>query len=286
MDTTEKNSINWYPGHMKKTREGIVNNLKLVDLVIEILDARAPISTKNPDIDNMISNKKKVVVLSKKDLASEDSLNKFIDYYKNNNDYVISINATDKTGISSLIKILDIIKEENYNKNKSKGIINKNLRIMIVGIPNVGKSTLINQIIGKKSAKTGDTPGITKSQQWLKIKGNIELLDTPGILWPKIEDVSVANKLSFLGSIKDSILEIEEIYYEFIQFLINNGKHKKLFSEFDIDTNETDFESISEKIATKREYKKNKEIDYYRLSNAILNEFRSGKYGKIQLDDI
>jgi ribosome biogenesis GTP-binding protein ylqF len=286
MDTTEKNSINWYPGHMKKTREGIVNNLKLVDLVIEILDARAPISTKNPDIDNMISNKKKVVVLSKKDLASEDSLNKFIDYYKNNNDYVISINATDKTGISSLIKILDIIKEENYNKNKSKGIINKNLRIMIVGIPNVGKSTLINQIIGKKSAKTGDTPGITKSQQWLKIKGNIELLDTPGILWPKIEDVSVANKLSFLGSIKDSILEIEEIYYEFIQFLINNGKHKKLFSEFDIDTNETDFESISEKIATKRGYKKNKEIDYYRLSNAILNEFRSGKYGKIQLDDI
>ena len=286
MDTTEKNSINWYPGHMKKTREGIVNNLKLVDLVIEILDARAPISTKNPDIDNMISNKKKVVVLSKKDLASEDSLNKFIDYYKNNNDYVISINATDKTGISSLIKILDIIKEENYNKNKSKGIINKNLRIMIVGIPNVGKSTLINQIIGKKSAKTGDTPGITKSQQWLKIKGNIELLDTPGILWPKIEDVSVANKLSFLGSIKDSILEIEEIYYEFIQFLINNGKHKKLFSEFDIDTNETDFESISEKIAAKRGYKKNKEIDYYRLSNAILNEFRSGKYGKIQLDDI
>ena len=286
MDTTEKNSINWYPGHMKKTREGIVNNLKLVDLVIEILDARAPISTKNPDIDNMISNKKKVVVLSKKDLASEDSLNKFIDYYKNNNDYVISINATDKTGISSLIKILDIIKEENYNKNKSKGIINKNLRIMIVGIPNVGKSTLINQIIGKKSAKTGDTPGITKSQQWLKIKGNIELLDTPGILWPKIEDVSVANKLSFLGSIKDSILEIEEIYYEFIQFLINNGKHTKLFSEFDIDTNETDFESISEKIATKRGYKKNKEIDYYRLSNAILNEFRSGKYGKIQLDDI
>ena len=286
MDTTEKNSINWYPGHIKKTREGIVNNLKLVDLVIEILDARAPISTKNPDIDNMISNKKKVVVLSKKDLASEDSLNKFIDYYKNNNDYVISINATDKTGISSLIKILDIIREENYNKNKSKGIINKNLRIMIVGIPNVGKSTLINQIIGKKSAKTGDTPGITKSQQWLKIKGNIELLDTPGILWPKIEDVSVANKLSFLGSIKDSILEIEEIYYEFIQFLINNGKHKKLFSEFDIDTNETDFESISEKIATKRGYKKNKEIDYYRLSNAILNEFRSGKYGKIQLDDI
>ena len=286
MDTTEKNSINWYPGHMKKTREGIVNNLKLVDLVIEILDARAPISTKNPDIDNMISNKKKVVVLSKKDLASEDSLNKFIDYYKNNNDYVISINATDKTGISSLIKILDIIKEENYNKNKSKGIINKNLRIMIVGIPNVGKSTLINQIIGKKSAKTGDTPGITKSQQWLKIKGNIELLDTPGILWPKIEDVSVANKLSFLGSIKDSILEIEGIYYEFIQFLINNGKHKKLFSEFDIDTNETDFESISEKIAIKRGYKKNKEIDYYRLSNAILNEFRSGKYGKIQLDDI
>ena len=283
---TEKNSINWYPGHMKKTREGIVKNLKLVDLVIEILDARAPISTKNPYIDNMISNKKKIIVLTKKDLTAEDTLKKFIDYYKENNDYVISINAIDKTGTSALMKLLDTIKEENYNKNKNKGIINKNLRIMIVGIPNVGKSTLINQIIGKKSAKTGDTPGITKSQQWLKIKGNIELLDTPGILWPKIEDISVANKLSFLGSIKDSIVEIEEIYYEFIQYLIKNNKQIRLFSEFDIDIDETDFEKISEKIAAKRGYKKNKEIDYYRLSNAVLNDFRSGKYGKIQLDYI
>ncbi|EFM39104.1 ribosome biogenesis GTP-binding protein YlqF [Peptostreptococcaceae bacterium AS15] len=286
MDITEKNSINWYPGHMKKTREGIVKNLKLVDLVIEILDARAPISTKNPDIDNMISNKKKIIVFTKKDLTPEDSLKKFIDYYKNNNDYVIAINATDKAGTSSLIKLLDNIREENYNKNKNKGIINKNLRIMIVGIPNVGKSTLINQIIGKKSAKTGDTPGITKAQQWLKIKGNIELLDTPGILWPKIEDVSVGNKLSFLGSIKDSVLEIEDIYYEFIQYLLKNKKQMRLFSEFDIDINETDFEKISDKIATKRGYKKNKEIDYYRLSNAVLNDFRGGKYGKIQLDDI
>lgn len=286
MDTTVKNSINWYPGHMKKTREGIVKNLKLVDLVIEILDARAPISTKNPDIDNMISNKKKIIVFTKKDLTPEDSLKKFIDYYKSNNDYVIAINATDKAGISSLIKLLDTIREENYNKNKNKGIINKNLRIMIVGIPNVGKSTLINQIIGKKSAKTGDTPGITKAQQWLKIKGNIELLDTPGILWPKIEDVSVGNKLSFLGSIKDSVLEIEDIYYEFIQYLLKNKKQMRLFSEFDIDINETDFEKISDKIATKRGYKKNKEIDYYRLSNAVLNDFRGGKYGKIQLDDI
>ena len=286
MDTTGKNSINWYPGHMKKTREGIVKNLKLVDLVIEILDARAPISTKNPDIDNMISNKKKIIVLTKKDLTAEDTLKKFIDYYKENNDYVISINAIDKTGTSALMKLLDTIKEENYNKNKNKGIINKNLRIIIVGIPNVGKSTLINQIIGKKSAKTGDTPGITKSQQWLKIKGNIELLDTPGILWPKIEDVSVANKLSFLGSIKDSIVEIEEIYYEFIQYLIKNNKQIRLFSEFNIDIDETDFEKISDKIATKRGYKKNKEIDYYRLSNAVLNDFRAGKYGKIQLDYI
>ena len=157
---------------------------------------------------------------------------------------------------------------------------------MIVGIPNVGKSTLINQIIGKKSAKTGDTPGITKSQQWLKIKGNIELLDTPGILWPKIEDISVGNKLSFLGSIQDSIVEIEDIYYEFIQYLLKNRKQMRLFSEFDIDIDETDFEKISDKIATKRGYKKNKEIDYYRLSNAVLNDFRGGKYGKIQLDDI
>ena len=144
MDTTEKNSINWYPGHMKKTREGIVKNLKLVNLVIKILDARAPISTKNPNIDNMILNKKKIIVLTKKDLTSDDSLKRFIEFYKENNDYVISINATDKVETSSLIKLLDTIREENYNKNKNKGIINKNLRIMIVGIPNVGKLTLIN----------------------------------------------------------------------------------------------------------------------------------------------
>lgn len=283
----EKNSINWYPGHMKKTREEIIKNIKLVNLVVEIVDARAPISSKNPDIDSMINGKSKLVVLTKKDLADEEDMGKFISYYKEKGIKSVAINSTKKTGISPLINILEQIKEENYQKNKAKGIIKKPLRIMIVGIPNVGKSTLINQIIGKKSAKTGNTPGITKSQQWLKIKGDIELLDTPGILWPKIEDKLTAQKLAFLGSIRDQVIEIEDIYYEFIKFLIENKKQKNLFEEFEINFDETDFEKISEIIAKKRGVLlKNNEVDYFRLANIVLNEFRNGKYGKIQLDEI
>ncbi|EJU19564.1 ribosome biogenesis GTP-binding protein YlqF [Peptoanaerobacter stomatis] len=283
----EKNSINWYPGHMKKTREEIIKNIKLVNLVVEIVDARAPISSKNPDIDSMINGKSKLVVLTKKDLADEEDMGKFISYYKEKGIKSVAINSTKKTGISPLINILEQIKEENYQKNKARGIIKKPLRIMIVGIPNVGKSTLINQIIGKKSAKTGNTPGITKSQQWLKIKGDIELLDTPGILWPKIEDKITAQKLAFLGSIRDQVIEIEDIYYEFIKFLIENKKQKNLFEEFEINFDETDFEKISEIIAKKRGVLlKNNEVDYFRLANIVLNEFRNGKYGKIQLDEI
>ena len=248
----EKNSINWYPGHMKKTKDEIMKNIKLVNLVVEIVDSRAPISTKNPDIDNMINNKPKVIVLTKKDLAKEDSIGTFISYYNQKNINAVAIDATKKTGISPLLKLLDTIKEENYQKNKEKGMIKKPLRIMIVGIPNVGKSTLINQIIGKKSAKTGNTPGITKSQQWIKIKGDIELLDTPGILWPQIENKEVAEKLSFLGSIRDKVVEIEDIYYEFIQYLIRNNMQKTLFEEFEINENEEDFEEISKIIAKKR----------------------------------
>lgn len=282
----EKNSINWYPGHMKKTKDEIMKNIKLVNLVVEIVDSRAPISTKNPDIDNMINNKPKVIVLTKKDLAKEDSIGTFISYYNQKNIDAVAIDATKKTGISPLLKLLDTIKEENYQKNKEKGMIKKPLRIMIVGIPNVGKSTLINQIIGKKSAKTGNTPGITKSQQWIKIKGDIELLDTPGILWPQIENKEVAEKLSFLGSIRDKVVEIEDIYYEFIQYLIRNNMQKTLFEEFEINENEEDFEEISKIIAKKRGFLQKGEIDYFKLANAVLNDFRNGKYGKVQLDSI
>lgn len=282
----EKNSINWYPGHMKKTKDEIMKNIKLVNLVVEIVDSRAPISTKNPDIDNMINNKPKVIVLTKKDLAKEDSIGTFISYYNQKNINAVAIDATKKTGISPLLKLLDTIKEENYQKNKEKGMIKKPLRIMIVGIPNVGKSTLINQIIGKKSAKTGNTPGITKSQQWIKIKGDIELLDTPGILWPQIENKEVAEKLSFLGSIRDKVVEIEDIYYEFIQYLIRNNMQKSLFEEFEINENEEDFEEISKIIAKKRGFLQKGEIDYFKLANAVLNDFRNGKYGKVQLDNV
>ena len=282
----EKNSINWYPGHMKKTKDEIMKNIKLVNLVVEIVDSRAPISTKNPDIDNMINNKPKVIVLTKKDLAKEDSIGTFISYYNQKNINAVAIDATKKTGISPLLKLLDTIKEENYQKNKEKGMIKKPLRIMIVGIPNVGKSTLINQIIGKKSAKTGNTPGITKSQQWIKIKGDIELLDTPGILWSQIENKEVAEKLSFLGSIRDKVVEIEDIYYEFIQYLIRNNMQKTLFEEFEINENEEDFEEISKIIAKKRGFLQKGEIDYFKLANAVLNDFRNGKYGKVQLDNV
>lgn len=281
----ENKVINWYPGHMKKTKEEIIGSLKLVNLVVELLDARAPISSKNPDIDNIVGQKDRIICFTKKDLSDERRLEPFKKYYEDKNIPACIVDATSKQGIKALMDLLEQKKEEFYQKNKAKGIIKKPLRIMIVGIPNVGKSTLINTILGSKKAKVGNKPGITRTRQWLKIKGDIELLDTPGILYPKIEDKKVALNLSFLGSIKDEVLEIEDLYYELIKYIKVSQNRKALYELYEIPDEIEDFEEISQTIAKKRGFfKKGSEIDYFRLSNDILSEFRAGKYGRVLLD--
>ena len=279
-------NINWYPGHMKKTKEQILENIKLVDVVLEIVDARAPYSTSNPDIDDMVKNLPKVVVLNKEDLADPNKTQQWIEYYKTKGHESAMINSLTGKGLNELLASLNNKSKDLYKKLESKGRRKRALRVMVVGIPNVGKSSIINRIVGKKSAQTGDRPGVTKGKQWVKLKGDLELLDTPGVLWPKIEDQSVAMKLAFLGSIKDQVMEIEEIAMELIKYL--KEIKPQIFTErFDLEKDISDMEAIeiADFIAFKRGYiLPGNQVDYFRLSSSLLMEFRAGKLGTITLE--
>ncbi|SDZ02417.1 ribosome biogenesis GTPase A [Proteiniborus ethanoligenes] len=277
-------NINWYPGHMKKTKDLIINNLKLVDLVIELLDARIPYSSKNPNIDTIVSNKPRIVVMNKSDLSNEKGNYKWAEHYKSKDIPVILANATSNTGVGSIMEEANKAVIEKFRVREQKGIKNTSIRAMIVGIPNVGKSTLINSLAGRKGAQTGNRPGITKGKQWIKLKGNIELLDTPGILWPKFEDKDVALNLAFTGAIKDEIMDIETLALKLIEKL-NNMDPVLLERRYEINVESNKPLEIMDKIAIKRGcILKNQEIDYTRVSHLILDEFRRGFIGRITLE--
>lgn len=277
--------INWYPGHMKKTREEIIENMRLVDVAIEIVDARAPYSSSNPDIDQMIAKLPKVVVLNKEDLAEERETRNWMSSYRRRQIEAVSVNSINGRGIRELMQALERQSEELFEKLQSKGRKKRALRVIIVGIPNVGKSSLINRMVGKKTAKTGDRPGITRGKQWIKLKGDMELLDTPGVLWPKMEDQKAAMNLAFLGSIKDQTMEIEEIAIELMRFLWI--KKPQIYSQrFGFSVQEMcSLEELMNAMASRRGYMlSGGRIDYSRLSNAFLMDFRNGKLGKITLE--
>ncbi|MFA5524452.1 MAG: ribosome biogenesis GTPase YlqF [Tissierellales bacterium] len=277
-------NINWYPGHMKKTKDLISNNLKLVDLVIELLDSRIPYSSKNPDIDKLIGNKPRIVVMNKSDLSNERVNRKWIDHYKSKAQSVILANSVSSLGISNIFYEANKAVEEKMKLRELKGIKNTSIRAMIVGIPNVGKSTLINSLAGRKGAQTGNRPGITKGKQWIKLKGNIELLDTPGILWPKFDDENVALNLAFTGAIKDEIMDIETLALRFIERLIKK-EQAFLESRYDIEIENNKPIEVMEKIAFRRGcLLRKEEIDYTRVSHLILDEFRRGLIGQITLE--
>lgn len=277
-------NINWYPGHMKKTKELIREQLKLVDVVYELLDARIPMSSKNPDIDKIIGNKPKVIVLNKIDLADAKTTAKWVEYFKENGTTVIPVNTLSGEGVKKLIQESQNVIKEKMDALIKKGRKPRPARIMIAGVPNVGKSSLINKLSGRKSTQIGDRPGVTKGKQWIRLKGNMELLDTPGILWPKFEDPEVALSLAFTGAIKDEIMDTETLAYKLLEILWKDHR-EDVIQRYKINEEYDETIEIMDHIGRNRGcILKGNEIDYSRISNIILDEFRSGKIGRISLE--
>ena len=276
--------LQWYPGHMAKTRRLIEENLKLIDVVAEIADARVPFSSRNPYFDDMLGKKPRLIVLNKSDLADKEITKKWVAYYAGKNIGVLPISCTTGAGISDIMpRARDLIKEK-IERDREKGL-KRTVKVMMVGIPNVGKSTLINRLFGRTSAKTGDRPGVTKGKQWLRLKNEIELLDTPGILPPKFEDQNVALRLAYTGAIKDEIMNIELLAYSLLEYLRDNyadllGARYKLSDFEDMQGHE-----ILEMIGRKRGCViSGGEIDTERAANLVIDEFRSCRIGNISLE--
>lgn len=278
-------NIQWYPGHMTKTRRLITENLKLVDLVIELVDARVPYSSKNPDIDQLAGNKPRIIIMNKSDLADSKITSLWIAWFAKKGYGVITVNSINGKGISEVDnKARDMLKEK-IERDKQRGRIFRPIRAMVVGIPNVGKSTFINKLVGKSSAKTGDRPGVTKGKQWIKIKKDFELLDTPGILWPKFEDMNVGMKLAFTGAIKQDILDTHTLSLELIKLLSNKLPHTlEIRYKLTNIESKTPIELLTE-IGQKRAFLiSGGEVDYPRVSQMVLDELRNGKLGSITLE--
>ncbi len=279
-----KININWYPGHMAKTKKQIIEDLKLIDIVVEILDARMPLASVNPDIQNYIKDKKKIIILNKSDLADENITNEWIKYYKSKGINAIAIEANNGKGIP---KVIDCIKSEYKSiedKYIKKGRIGKAIRIMVLGIPNVGKSTFINKLAKRNTAKVGNKPGVTKQKQWIKIDNNIELMDTPGMLWPRLDDQELAMHLAFVGTIGENSIDNEEIAYYLIEYLKNTYPNK-LKERYNVELEEKETIDIINEIAKKRgAIISGGNINMQKVSDIILNEFRSGKLGRITIE--
>ena len=276
--------INWYPGHMKKTKEMVQNNLKLVDVVIELLDARIPLSSKNPEIDKLAHNKPRVVVLNKSDLSDRAKLNKWISYYQSKGIKAIPVDTLKGSGVNKIVEECKNVTKEIMDALKEKGRKERAIRVMIVGVPNVGKSSLINKLTGRKSTQTGDRPGVTKGKQWVRLKGNLELLDTPGILWPKFEDQKIALNLAFTRAIKDEILDIDTLGLKFIEKM-SEIEPEKLKARYKLDSLGEEPLETMEMIGRKRGFILGRnELDYTRIAKTVLNEFREGKLGQITLE--
>ena len=273
-------NINWYPGHMKKTRELIEDSLKMVDLVIEVVDARIPVSSRNPIIDQLTRGKRRVIILNKSDLSDPSANEAWENRLKEEGNMVTAMNCMKGQGTKQLLKLLSSLQAE---KNEGK-IRKKPLRMMIVGVPNVGKSSLINRLTGRKSAKTGDRPGVTRGKQWLSLESGMQLLDTPGILWPKFEDPAVGEKLAFTGAVKDQILDVSDLALELIKVL-QDKYPRLLIDRYKIeDIGDTPLETM-EAIAKRRGFiLAGKRIDYERCARTLLDEFRGGVIGNITLE--
>ena len=275
----------WYPGHMTKAKRMMQENIKLIDLIIEVVDARIPVSSRNPDIDELGKNKARLILLNKSDLADERQNEKWTQYFMDKGFCVVKANSKSGAGIRQVLPVIMEACKEKIERDKRRGIKNRPIRAMVVGIPNVGKSTFINSFAGKACTKTGNKPGVTKGKQWIRINKNVELLDTPGILWPKFEDQSVGAKLAMVGSIKDEILNLEELSLDLLGYL--HKYYEGILKErYDVEEPD-DRVKMLEAIAVNRNcLQKGSELDYGKASNILLEEFRNGKIGRITLEQV
>ena len=273
----------WYPGHMTKAKRMMQENISLIDLIIEIVDARIPLSSRNPDIDELGKNKSRVILLNKSDLSDGKYNDMWMDYFKEKGFHVVLVNSKSGQGVKSIQGVVQEACKEKIERDRKRGIINRPVRAMVVGIPNVGKSTFINAFAGKACTKTGNKPGVTKGKQWIRLNKQLELLDTPGILWPKFEDQLIGLRLALIGSMNDEVLHVDELAVELIKFLGENYKEVFL-NRYQIEWNEDPY-VVLENLCMKRGcIAKGEKADILKGSNLLLDEFRAGKIGKISLE--
>lgn len=273
----------WYPGHMTKAKRMMQENIKLIDLIIELADARIPMSSRNPDIDELGKGKSRIILLNKSDLADAGLNQEWESFFKEKGYFVQQLNAKTGAGIKNIQALVQESCKEKIERDRKRGIINRPVRAMVVGIPNVGKSTFINSFAGKACAKTGNKPGVTKGKQWIRLNKNLELLDTPGILWPKFEDQKIGEHLALIGSINDEILHVDELAVALIRNL-KNSYLDLLEKRYDITIDEDAYDTLK-KIAIARKCLQKGELpDVDRASSMLLEDFRSGKLGRITLE--
>ncbi len=273
----------WYPGHMTKAKRQMQEDIKLVDLVIELVDARIPLSSRNPDIDELGKNKARLILLNKADLADDRQNEAWMHYFENKGYYVVRLDARNRGGMKAVQAVILESCKEKMERDRRRGIKNRPVRAMVVGIPNVGKSTFINSFAGKACAKTGNKPGVTKGKQWIRLNKNVELLDTPGILWPKFEDQNVGLKLALIGSIKDEILNTDELALELIKILLEEYP-KLIESRYELTELEDAVKALEQITINRKCVKKGNEPDYSKAASLVIDEFRTGKLGKITLE--
>jgi ribosome biogenesis GTPase A len=280
------NNIQWYPGHMAKARREIEDALKSVDVVIEIIDARIPLASRNPVLNEIIGNKPRIIVLNKSDLADSNANKKWLDEFKKRNQIAVIVDSNTGNGVREVVNKACELMSEKIENQTSRGRIGISVKAMVVGIPNVGKSTFINKIAGKSTMAVSNKPGVTKKNQWVRLDDKIQLLDTPGVLWPRLDDPKLARHLAYIGTIKDEIIDVEELAICLLEELCENYKDR-LYARFKISEDFT-FEigtELLEEIGRKRGcLVKGNEVDYTKAANIVLDDFRSGRIGRITLD--
>lgn len=282
-ESLHKNPINWYPGHMAKTKREIKEKIDLIDIVFEVIDARIPYSSKNKDIDDIVKNKPRVIIMTKIDLCDINKTNKWVKYYENMGYIVITMDLVNNPNMKIIFDKIKPIIDEINNKRISKGLKIRRSRVLVVGVPNVGKSTLINRLVGKKSTNVGNKPGVTKNLEWIRINDKLELLDTPGILWPRLDDYDIAHNLASMTAIKEEVLDSEDIAIYIIKKMLNDYS-ENIINRYNI-TEKDDILVILDQIGKKIGAIRNNETDYDRVYLKVIKDLQDGYLGKVTFDE-